>query len=103
MYAIIRSGSKQYCVKKDDVICVELLDQISGNVIEFKDVLFLNDGTNVVVGEPTIPGCSVKGELLEVVKGPKVIAFKYKKRKNFRKKIGHRQHYSQVKITEITR
>ena len=102
MYAIFRSGSKQYRVKKGDVICVELLDAESGNAVEFREVLFIGETGGVIkVGTPTVNGCLVKGELLEEVKGPKIQSVKYKRRKNQYRKFGHRQRYSQVKITDI--
>ncbi len=99
MYAIIETGSKQYRVEKGDIIDVELLE--GENKISFTNVLLCSDGTTPKVGSPYLPGCEVVGELLGEAKGPKVIAFKYKKRKNYRRKVGHRQKYSRVKITEI--
>jgi len=100
MYAIIETGGKQYRVEKGDIIDVELLDAKEG-AIEFKHVLFLNEGSNTKIGTPYISTSSVRGELLQEVKGPKVIAFKYKRRKPVRRKVGHRQRYSRVKITDI--
>ncbi|HSW86208.1 MAG TPA: 50S ribosomal protein L21 [Rhabdochlamydiaceae bacterium] len=102
MYAIIETGGKQYRVEKGDVIDVELTDPDSNGLIEFKNVLFINDGSAIKIGKPFIAKSAVKGELVEEVRGPKVIAFKYKRRKNIRKKVGHRQRYSRVKITDIT-
>lgn len=102
MYAIIETGGKQYRVEKGDIIDVELLGQLdNGSKVEFKEVLFLYNGKNSIVGTPHIAKCHVSGEFLEQVKGPKVIAYKYKERKNVRKKIGHRQKYARVRITEI--
>lgn len=100
MYAIIETGGKQYRVEKGDVIDVEKLKTVSEKV-EFK-VLFLNDGSTVKVGSPHLANAVVKGELLGESRGPKVIAFKYKRRKPFRRKVGHRQKYARVKITDIT-
>lgn len=103
MYAIIKSGGKQYRVAIGDVIDVELLKE-EGNdekVVLFDDVLLFHDGSTSQIGTPQVQGCQVVGEPLGLAKGPKVIAFKYKRRKSFRKKIGHRQKYSRVKITEI--
>ena|SRR3569832_330478 len=102
MYAIIETGGKQYRVEKDDVIDVELLDSEAGNTVQFTNVLFFNDGKNVKVGSPYVAKAVVKGQLLMESKGPKVISFKYKQRKGVRRKVGHRQKYSRVKITEIT-
>ena len=101
MYAIIQTGAKQYKVEKDSVIDVELLKTAKDGKVEFNEVLLLNDGTNIKVGDPIVKNCIVKGDVLDEIKGPKVFSFKYKKRKNFHKKKGHRQKYIQVKITEI--
>lgn len=103
MYAIIKSGSKQYKVKEGDVIWVDLLHQDKGSVVEFDEVLFFNDGEEHIVGVPTVSGCVVKGEVLGDVKGKKIVSFKFKRRKNYHRKIGHRQQYSQVRITEIVK
>ena len=100
MYAIIETGGKQYRVEKGDVIDVELIEANEGK-IEFKNVLFLNDGTAVKIGMPNLAQSVVQAELLNEIRGPKVIAFKYKRRKPFRRKVGHRQNYSRVKITDI--
>ena len=99
MYAIIESGSKQYKVKKGDIIEVELLKM--DKTVEFKNILLLNDGKTTRIGNPNVEGSIVLGEILEEIKGPKVVAFKYKRRKNYHKKVGHRQRYNKVKITEI--
>lgn len=101
MYAIIETGGKQYRVEKGDVIDVELLSLDGQNTVEFKRVLFLNNGSAIKVGNPHLQNSLVSGELMKEVKGEKVVAFKYKKRKGIRRKVGHRQRYSRVKITEI--
>ena len=102
MYAIIETGGKQYRVEKGDVIDVELLETAEGEKkVEFKNVLFIHGGSNTKIGNPNIPQSAVQGELMQEVKGPKEIAFKYKRRKPFRRKVGHRQRYSRIKITEI--
>ena len=101
MYAIIQTGAKQYKVEKDSVIDVELLKTAKDGKVEFNEVLLLNDGTNIKVGDPIVKNCIVKGDVLDEIKGPKVFSFKYKKRKNFHKKKGHRQKYLKVKITKI--
>ncbi len=101
MYAIIQTGGKQYRVTKDDIIDVELLSDTKDGTVEFSNVLFVHDGKKALVGTPNINGSLVKGEFIGDVKGPKVIAYKYKRRKSFHKKIGHRQKYSRVKIVEI--
>lgn len=104
MYAIIQSGSKQYRVKKDDIIQVDLLEANPGEQVEFREVLFLGgEGCPVQVGKPTIAGCVVKGQYLAVAKGPKVTSIKYKRRKNNYRKFGHRQRYAEIQITEIVK
>jgi len=102
MYAVIETGGKQYRVEQGDVIDVELLEAPPKGTVEFNHVLLFHNGTTVEVGTPHVKKCAVRGELLGEVKGPKVIAFKFKRRKGIRSKIGHRQRYSRVKITEIT-
>ena len=100
MYAVIRTGGKQYKVEEGNVVLVEKLDAEVGSTVSF-DVLMLCDGENVKVGQPTVSGASVKAEVLEHGKARKVIVFKYKPKKNYRKKQGHRQPYTKVKITEV--
>ncbi len=102
MYAIIETGGKQYRVEKNDIIDVERLESDKGQAVEFKNVLFFNDGKNIKVGSPYVAKAVVKGELVADSKGPKVISFKYKQRKGVRRKVGHRQKYHRIKITEIT-
>lgn len=102
MYAIVKSGSKQFQVKKDDVISVDLLEAQIGQDVELKNVLMLvqEDGS-VQLGKPTIPGCVVKAQYVSQVKGPKVFGVKYKQRKNEYRKFGHRQKYAQLRIIDI--
>lgn len=100
-YAIIRSGCKQYRVSQGDIICVEMLPNEIGSKLEFKEVLLFNSGTACRVGAPIVQNCRVEAELLGEAKGPKVVIYKYKRRKNCRRKTGHRQHYHRVKITAI--
>ena len=101
MYAIIRTGGKQYRVEAGDVIDVELLGAEDGSVVEFDDVLFINDGNDPRLGDPVLKDFVVKAELLGQALGPKVVAYKYRRRKDSSTKKGHRQKYSRVKITEI--
>ena len=101
MYAIIESGGKQYRVEKGDVIDVELIKAESGEAVEFKNVLFIHNGSEAKIGAPYLKEGVVHGKFIQKVRGPKVIAFKYKRRKNIRRKVGHRQNYSRVEITEI--
>ena len=101
MYAIIETGAKQYRVQEGDVIDVELLEADASGKIQFKNVLFINNKTDMKIGSPYLPNSFVTAELLQEVRGPKVIAFKYKQRKGVRRKVGHRQDYVRVKITGI--
>ena len=101
MYAIIKTGGKQVRVQEGDVIDVELLGAATGEAITFDEVLLLNKEGEVIVGVPTVSGCVVKGTLIDEVKGAKVISYKFKRRKNYHRKLGHRQRYSRVEITAI--
>ena len=99
MFAIIRTGGKQYKVQKDDTIRVEKLDGKAGASVNLEEVLFLSDGGKL--GEPTIKGASVSAEIVEQTRDDKVIIFKKKRRQNYRRKNGHRQHVTVLKITGI--
>ncbi|MDO4567568.1 MAG: 50S ribosomal protein L21 [Clostridia bacterium] len=99
MYAIIRTGGKQYNVSVGDELFVEKLDAEVGAEVDF-DVLMLV-GDEVTVGTPVVEGASAKAEVVEHGKGKKVVVFKYKPKKNYRKKQGHRQPYTKVRITSI--
>jgi large subunit ribosomal protein L21 len=99
-YAIIKSGGKQYRVSPGDVIDVELFEGEKGP-FECSDVLFYFDGKEAKLGAPFVAKATVRGEILGDVRGPKLIAYKYKKRKNYRRKRGHRQNYTRIKITEL--
>ena len=101
MFAVIRTGGKQYKVAKDDVLAVEKLDGEAGGSVTFGEVLMLG-GEALKAGSPLVSGASVTAEILEQGKGEKVIAFKKKRRKNTHRKRGHRQPFTQIKITEIT-
>ncbi len=100
MYAIIKSGGKQLRVEQDDIIEVELLGAEDGSQVEF-DVLLIGEGSNRHVGQPTVSGFVVVGEVLGESKGPKITSVKYKPSHNQWKKFGHRQRYARVKITKI--
>jgi large subunit ribosomal protein L21 len=100
MFAVIRTGGKQYKVAKDDVLSVEKLDGDVGAKLTFGEVLMLG-GDSPKSGAPLIKGASVLCEIVEQGRGEKVIAFKKKRRKNTHRKRGHRQHFTKVKITDI--
>ncbi len=102
MFAVIKTGGKQYKVVKDDIIVVEKLDIEAGKKISFDEVLMCGSEANVTIGAPTIKGASVSAEVLEQRKAAKVLVFKKKRRQNYRRKKGHRQNETVVKITAIT-
>ena len=101
MFAVIRTGGKQYKVQKDDVLKVEKLEAEVGKKIDLGDVLFLSDGKKATIGSPTVAGASVKAEILEQKKDKKIVVFKKKRRQNYRRKKGHRQEVTVLKITDI--
>ncbi len=100
MFAVIKTGGKQYRVAAEDVVRVDRLEAETGTVVEFGEVLVVG-GDHAMVGAPTVAGATVAAEVLDHVRGPKVIAFKKRRRKNSRRKRGHRQQFSLVRITEI--
>ena len=102
MYAIINDQNQQTTVRAGDVILCDLKrDAQTGETITFDQVLLLGNEGTVTVGKPTVDGASVTGEVLGEEKGPKLVAFRFKRRKNVRVKRGHRQRYTRVRITEI--
>jgi large subunit ribosomal protein L21 len=102
MYAVIKTGGKQYRVAKDDVLTIERLEGDAGKTIEFTEVLMVGEGATVKVGKPTVSGAKVTAELVTQARGPKLIAFKKRRRKNSRRKKGHRQDLTKVRITGIS-
>ena len=100
MFAVIKTGGKQYRVAKDDVIVVEKLEGDAGAKITFDSVLMTGDGSTVKLGKD-VAGVKVTGELIETKKGVKVTVFKKRRRNTYRRKIGHRQTESHIKITAI--
>jgi len=101
MYAVIETGGKQYRVNEGDVIRVEKLAADVGSNIGFDRVLMVGQGDQVRVGTPLVDGASVTGTVVEQDRGRKIIVFKMKKRKNYRRKQGHRQDYTGVRIEKI--
>ena len=102
MYAVIRTGGKQYKVAKDDVIVVETLPAEAGASVTLGDVLLVNDGGATTVGKPTVSGAEVTATVVEHKQGDKVLIFKKRRRHNYRRKIGHRQPQTVLKITGIS-
>ncbi len=101
MFAVIKTGGKQYKVAADDVIQIEKLGQDADSQVVFDNVLMVGNEADVTVGAPLVEGASVVGELVENKRGKKIIIFKKRRRQNSRRKNGHRQEYSVVKITDI--
>ena len=102
MYAVIRTGGKQYKVHEDQVLKVEKLEGSEGSEIEFNDVLLYSDGETVTLGAPQVESASVKAFIVEQGRSKKQLVFKYKRRKGYRKMRGHRQHYTEIKINSIS-
>ena len=101
MYAVIKTGGKQYRVAKNDVIQVEKLEAEPGSSVELSDVLMVGEGESVSVGTPVVAGASVSATVLDQAKGPKVIIFKKRRRKNSRRRNGHRQLLTVLRVTDI--
>lgn len=101
MYAIIETGGKQYRVQEGDVIYVEKLNAGEGEVVTFDRVLAVSKGEGLVTGAPTVAGATVTGKVEKQGKGKKIIVFKYKPKKNYHKKQGHRQPYTKIVIEKI--
>ena len=102
MYAVIRTGGKQYKVAKDDVIVVETLPAEAGATVTLDEVLLVADGAATTVGTPTVSGAEVTATVVEHKQGDKVLIFKKRRRHNYRRKIGHRQPLTVLKITGIS-
>jgi large subunit ribosomal protein L21 len=102
MFAVIRTGGKQYRVAEGDVIAVERLTGEPGATIELGDVLMVGEGADAKTGAPLVTGASVSAELVEHRRADKIIVFKKKRRHNYRRKNGHRQHQTVLRITGIS-
>ena len=102
MYAVIRTGGKQYKVQAGDLLVVEKLDGAAGAEVSFRDVLMLGDGGSVTVGVPTVSGASVSGTLIETRKGDKIKVFKKTRRQGYRRTGGHRQLETVIRVTSVS-
>jgi len=102
MFAVVKTGGKQYRVAKDDVIKVEKLDGEAGSKITLDQVLLVGDADKQTVGAPVVEGAAVVAEVLEQTKDKKVLVFKKKRRHNYRRKRGHRQEINVLRVTDIT-
>jgi large subunit ribosomal protein L21 len=101
MFAVLKTGGKQYKVAKNDVIAVEKLAGEPGATLELAEVLMVGDGDSISTGTPLVAGAMVSAELVEHRRADKIIVFKKKRRHNYRRKNGHRQHQTVLRITEI--
>jgi large subunit ribosomal protein L21 len=101
-YAIIRTGGKQFRVEPGKTIRIPTLVGEAGSSVEFNDVLLGSDGGNVRTGVPTLAGAKVTGEIVKHGRGDKIVVFKFKRRKNYSRKQGHRQGFTEVKINDIS-
>ena len=101
MYAVIKTGGKQYKVQEGDIIRVEKLNADVGSLVTFDEVLAISDDNGLKVSSHVLEGAKVEANVLKQGKGKKVIVFKFKSKKNYRRKQGHRQPYTQVQITKI--
>lgn len=100
--AVIKTGGKQYRVQKGDQVKVEKLDKEEGETVEFDRVLLVDEEDNTQIGKPFVEDATVEGEVMEQGKGEKIIIFKSKAKERYKKKKGHRQPYTKVKIEEIS-
>ena len=103
MYAILKTGGKQYKVKSDDLVDIERLEGEVGTQVTFSEILGIGEeGGKLQVGTPLIHGASIAAEIVDQFRGKKLIAFKKKRRKGYKRKVGHRQEITRVKISAIT-
>lgn len=101
MYAVVQTGGKQYRVSPGDTLEIERLGTEAGGSVELNDVRLLNQDGQVTIGSPTVAGASVVADVVEHKRGPKVVIYKMRRRKGYRKKAGHRQELTVVKVKEI--
>lgn len=102
MYAVIKSGGKQYKVALGDIVRVESLEGEKGDKVEIKDVVMIVDGDTMSVGKPMLESAKVTAEVVEQGRGEKLLIFKHHRRKGYRRTNGHRQNYTAIKVREIT-
>ena len=101
MYAVFRSGGKQYRASEGDRVRVERLDVSEGDAVEFDQVLMVGDGAEVRLGSPLVEDSRVRGVVTAQARGKKIVVTKFKRRKNYKRMMGHRQHFTEVEITSI--
>ena len=102
MYAVFKTGGKQYRAGKGDTVKIEKLDAAEGDSVEFSEVLLVGEGANLKIGSPLVSGSKVKAKVLAQAKDKKIDVIKFKRRQNYRRTKGHRQHFTLVEVTGIT-
>ena len=102
VYAIFQAGGQQFRAEQGDSLQMPLMDADPGDKVNFDQVLLTADGDKISMGQPTVKGAKVQGEVVGHLKGEKIYVFKFKRRKGYRRKTGHRQQYTEVKITNLT-
>lgn len=102
MYAIFRAQGKQFRAEKGQTLRLPRIDAEAGSKITFDEVLLASDGQSITPGLPLVKGAKVEAEIVREGKGEKIYVFKFKRRKNYRRKTGHRQHFTEVRITDVT-
>lgn len=102
MYAVVKSGGKEYRVSKGDLLRVEKLDGKAGDQVVIRDVLMVSDEGNVQFGTPQLANAAVTGRIVQEAKGKKIVTYKMKRRKNYRRTKGHRQTYTYLRVEDIT-
>jgi large subunit ribosomal protein L21 len=102
MYAIVNTGGKQYKIQEGDILRIEKISGDLGAAVDFNQVLMVSDGENLVIGKPVVENAGVKAHIVDQGKAKKILVFRYKRRKGYRKKQGHRQLYTAVKIDKIS-
>ncbi len=100
-YAVIETGGKQYRVQANDTFDIEYVAGEAGSTISLDAVLAYSNGTDLIIGAPTVKGASVTAEIVNQHRGPKLVAFKIKRRKGYKRKIGHRQELTKIRVKEI--
>jgi large subunit ribosomal protein L21 len=101
MYAVLKSGGKQYKVEEGQVLRLEKLHGDVGSAIKFDQILMVGDGEDIQIGQPLVDGASVEGHIIDQGRAKKIIVFKYKRRKRYRRKLGHRQEFTAIQIDSI--
>lgn len=101
MYAIVQTGGKQFQVAKGDILEIEKIDAQEGDQVSLDQVLLVRDGENLTIGQPVVENASVKAKVLAHDKAKKVLVFKFKKRKQYRRTNGHRQQFTRIRIEDI--